>query len=109
MAARDPLICPFEYSNKPQRHIEPTTSKKIYMHVDGDMLHRLVALGGVSILRSMLYQEPHPDHRFVDFDSAATRYERFIELVHDAIGDGGYSDPVHGAVDFMRTILEPQV
>jgi len=109
MTARNSMICPFEYSNKPRKHIEPSIAKKHHLHVDGDMLYRLVALGGTSLLRAMLEQEPLLDHRFLDYDSAAVRYERFSELVHDAIGEGGHEDPVQTAVDFMRTLLQSEM
>ncbi|KAI9880096.1 MAG: hypothetical protein M1830_005341 [Pleopsidium flavum] len=109
MTGRNPLICPFEYLNKPRKHIEPSTVKKHNMHVDGDMLYRLIASGGTTVLRAMLEQEPLPEHRFFDYDSAAVRYERFSELVDDALGEGGHADPVQAAVNFMRTLLQPEM
>ena len=77
------------------------------MHVDGDILSRLLELGGVSLLRAMLAQEPQGDHRSFDYATAAVRYGRFCELVHDLVGLEGHEDLVQAAVDFMNSLLLP--
>lgn len=109
LALRNRLICPFQYSNPPRKHIEPSTKKKHYMHVDGDILIRLVNLGGASLLQAMLEQEPHPDNRFHDYETAAARYGRFCELVRDVVGGDGPEDPVQAAIDTIRNLLVPDL
>lgn len=79
------------------------------MHVDGDILSRMIDLGGASILQAMLEQEPHPDNRFVDYVSAAARCKRFRELVHDVVGGDGPEDPVQAAIDTIRAFLVPDL
>lgn len=109
LALRNRLICPFQYSNPPRKHIEPSTTKKHYMHVDGDILIRMVNLGGASLLQAMLEQEPHPDNRFLDYETAAARQGRFRELVRDVVGSDGHDDPVQAAVDTIRNLLVPDL
>lgn len=109
MAVRNPLICPFQHSNPPRKHIDPSTNRKHYMHVDGDILGRMIDLGGASVLQAMLEQEPHPDSRFVDYDTAAARCAKFRELVHDVVGRDGPDDPVQAAIDTIRSSLVPDL
>jgi hypothetical protein len=109
LALRNRLICPFQYSNPPHKHIEPSTKKNRYMHVDGDVLIRLVNLGGASLLQAMLEQEPHPDNRFHDYETAVARYGRFCELVRDVAGGDGPENPVQAAIDTIRSHLVPDL
>lgn len=109
LALRNRLICPFQYSNPPRKHIEPSTTKKHYMHVDGDILIRLVNLGGASLLQAMLEAEPHPDNRFLDYGTAAARRGRFRELVRDVVGGDEPEDPVPAAIDVIRNLLVPDL
>lgn len=109
LALRNRLICPFQHSNPPRKHLEPSTSKKHYMHIDGDILLRLVDLGGAPLLRAMLEQEPHPDNRFLDYETAAARYGRFCELVRDVVGGDRPEDHVQAAIDTITTLLVPDL
>ncbi len=109
MATRNSVICPVGYSNKPRKHIEPSTNKKHHMHVDGDLLYRVKTCGGSSLLRTMLHQESRPDHRFYDYETAVERYQRFCTLVSNAVGGHGHEDPVQAAMDFMNTFTLPGV
>ncbi len=79
------------------------------MHVDGDVLIRLVNLGGASLLQAMLEQEPHPDNRFHDYETAVARYGRFCELVRDVAGGDGPENPVQAAIDTIRSHLVPDL
>ena len=109
LAVRNRLVCPFQYLNPPRKHVEPSTTRKQYMHVDGDILTRLLNLGGASLLQHMLERNPDPDNRSLDYETAAARYERFRELVHDVVGEEGSEDPLHGAIDTIRALLVPDL
>ena len=79
------------------------------MHVDGDILVRLVTLGGASLLQTMLERKPHASNRFLDYETAAARYSRFCELVHDVIVGEGSEDPAQAAIDTIKDLLVPNI
>ena len=81
MAMRHPLICPFTYQRTHRKHIEPETGVPRYMHVDGDIILRIIDNGGARLLEEMLDREPVPEERFADFDTQEERWERFREVV----------------------------
>lgn len=86
MAERHSLICPFHPGNPHRRHIEPSDARPHYMHINGDILERIVDRGGASLLNDMLDLEPdHESH--TDFGSREERRERFEELVKEALKD----------------------
>lgn len=86
MAERHPLICPFHPGNPYRRHIEPSGARPHYMHINGDILGRLVDRGGESLLNDMLDVEPdHETH--TDFGSKGERRERFEELAKEVLKD----------------------
>ncbi|KAL9119384.1 MAG: hypothetical protein Q9187_004061 [Circinaria calcarea] len=109
MAERNADICPFTYLDRRKRHIEPSTKRRHYMHVDGDILVRLLQRGqpdSETLVQAMLDKDPDPAQRLYDFDTAASRRERFTELVKAALG--GYNgDPVEVTVDYLRVVLQP--
>lgn len=86
MAERNPLICPFHPGNAHRRHIEPSVARPHYMHINGDILERIVDRGGESILNQMLDVEPDPESH-TDFDSKEERRERFEELAKEVLKD----------------------
>ena len=109
MAERNGDICPFTYLDRRRRHIEPSTRRHHYMHVDGDILVRLLERGqpdSETLLTAMLDQDPEPAQRLYDFDTAANRRERFTELVNAALGDHD-GDSVEATVDYLRNVLQP--
>lgn len=88
MALRDPRICPYALPLVHERHIEPRSVKKQDMHINGDVLCRLLEQGGDSLLEAMLDKEPDPDpyNRSADYTTADDRRKRFVELVSAACG-----------------------
>lgn len=60
MAMRHRLICPYRETVTPMidtqhpRHIEPASSNKRFMHIDGDILNRLLEHGAEELLRDMV-------------------------------------------------------
>ena len=86
MAERNTLICPFPPGNPHRRHIEPSVARPHYMHIDGDILERVVDRGGESLLNHMLDVEPDPESH-TDFDSKEERRERFEELAKEVLKD----------------------
>ena len=108
MARRHPLICPYREKFRAMvdarhaRHIEPTTSNKRFMQVDGDILIRLLDRGGEQLLRDIVNHEPYGEDAVVDFDTAAARSQHFWELAEQA----GVDVPEFSAVVcWMRGML----
>ncbi|KAL8949081.1 MAG: hypothetical protein Q9222_004788 [Ikaeria aurantiellina] len=122
MAKRDPRICPYPHPREHERHIEPSMAKKRYMHIDGDILIRLIERGGASLLRhllskepdsehaslqqDLLLQEPDVDNRLSDFASAGAREERFWELAKD-VKDWTPARDLEGVMEWLHTMLMP--
>lgn len=86
MAERHPLICPFQTGTPHRRHIEPSDAQPHYMHINGDILERLVDRGGESLLESMLDVEPDRESH-ADFGSKEERRERFEMLAKEVLKD----------------------
>ena len=84
MAERHPLICPFHPGNPHRRHIEPSGARPHYMHINGDILERIVDRGGECLLNEMLDVEPDQESH-TDFGSKEERRERFEELAKDVL------------------------
>ncbi|KAL8793787.1 MAG: hypothetical protein Q9195_003617 [Heterodermia aff. obscurata] len=108
MARRHHLICPYREKFRAMvdarhaRHIEPRTSNKRFMQVDGDILIRLLDRGGEQLLNDMVNHEPYGEDAVVDFDTAAARSQRFWELAKQA----GVDVPEFRAVvSWMRGML----
>lgn len=109
MAARDPRICPYASPLVHERHIEPPEPKKHNMHINGDILSRLLEWGSASVLEEMLSKEPDPDNRSSDYTTAHDRQVRFRELWRAAMDD--YGKPliedamVEDAIAHLRGLL----
>lgn len=86
MAERHTLICPFHPGNPHRRHIEPSSARPHHMHVNGDILERLVDRGGKRLLNDMLDVEPDQETH-TDFGSKEERRARFEELAKDVLKD----------------------
>ncbi|KAL9026565.1 MAG: hypothetical protein Q9196_004787 [Gyalolechia fulgens] len=108
MAMREARICPYPHPLIQEKPIEPSTTKKQNMHVDGDILIRLLERGDASLLEEMLRKEPNPDFRPSDYASAHDRAERFKELVADFIHDQ-VDDPIHTTLELIRSLLLPAI
>lgn len=96
MAERNPLICPFTKPPR-KRPIEPSTAKPTDMHINGDILQRVVDRGGEKLLYGMLSAEPdlesHPD-----FETVEARWARFKELSKEVV-NANFRDKVEEAGD----------
>ena len=84
MAERNPLICPFAGRRPHRRHIEPSTARPHFMHINGDILERVSERGGEDCLREMLNVEPDLESH-MDFDSVEDRWNRFKELAGEVL------------------------
>lgn len=88
MALRDRRICPFgdEFMFR-SRHIDPCLNRRANLHVDGDILRRLLDRDAENTLRGMLECDPVPGNRpgfEADFASSLSRRERFEKLARAA-------------------------
>lgn len=87
MAERNKVVCPFKGRGPFLRHVDPSTRKPHYMHINGDILQRVVERGDEQLIKEMLDVEPDLDSH-TDFDSAEARWERFKELAGEAVDTG---------------------
>lgn len=101
MAERNLLICPFHPGNPHKRHIEPSGARPHYMHINGDILERMVDRGGESLLNEMLDVEPDQESH-TDFESREERRERFEELGKDVLVDWGEGELLERVVQWVR-------
>lgn len=106
MAMRNPVVCPFTHQGPHRMRLEPSTAKGEYMHVDGDILARIVERGGIGLLRRMLKVERSEELRFVDFDSPQERLDRFEQLVKEALVVGKGEDPVEVAMMYLTRAVQ---
>lgn len=101
MAERHPLICPFHPGNPHRRHIEPSNARPHYMHINGDILERVLDQGGEHLLNEMLDVEPDQESH-TDFESKGERRERLEELARDVLGDVKVEEVVERVVLWVR-------
>ena len=109
LSERNAEICPSNTGTLHKYHIEPSTKAKSEMHVDGDVLMRMVERGqpdGSGLLRAMLRAQPDPEQHQSDFATAADRATRFRAIVEAALGDLDERDPVDVVVSYLRVALE---
>ncbi|GAD92744.1 conserved hypothetical protein [Paecilomyces variotii No. 5] len=106
MCMRDPIICPFGSVRKRRwipAEIEPSTAKPSSMHVDGDILHRLLNYGS-EYLRQMLSIEYESSSTGNEAISTGIAIERLSELSVEVFGDS--RDPIKNVMEWLRKILE---
>ncbi|KAL9000432.1 MAG: hypothetical protein Q9169_000949 [Polycauliona sp. 2 TL-2023] len=87
MAARDPRICPYRNPQMRGLDLEPSTTRKENMHIDGDLLIRLLERGGTKLLREMLDERSSStrillDEMLID-DHSEDRWHRLRALWTD--------------------------
>ena len=90
MCERHPQVCPSKASCRPTRHLEPSQDNPRLMHINGDVLHRMIAKGGEFLLEQMLQMptpSPQSDDRRMDFETTEDRCVYFVERVADTFGD----------------------
>lgn len=95
MAERNKLICPYTRSPR-KRHIDPSTARPTDMHINGDILQRVMDRGGEKLLREMLDAEPNVGSDR-DFESAEARWARFKELSEEIAADADFKGKVEEA------------
>ena len=104
MAERNPLICPFHPGNPHKRQLEPSAARPHYMHINGDILERVLDRGGESLLNDMLNVEPDLESH-TDYGSKEDRRERFEELVKEVLKDGEGGGVLERVVLWLRYLL----
>jgi len=120
MAMQDPTVCPF-HDKFHHRNIEPSTSKKQYMQINGDILHRLLHQGGEALLGDMLDcggedrlqdmmdldsgGEEGDENRVSGSKNASARRERFKELIADVAELADGKRDIAAVVQWMRFML----
>ena len=131
---RDSIICPFSLNAKRKKRIDPLDisllevgvgsgrRKSSQMHIDGDILGRLLDNGnGITHLREMLvggYGDSQDQNTHMHMDSmgmgmGSGLLERFVELVEDLFGKFGSesesesdSDPVRVFMVWLGSLLQ---
>ena len=91
LAERNPMTCPFAEIMPHKRQLEPKADRPHRMHVNGDILKRVLERGGEECIRDMLNVEPDLEMH-TDFDSVGDRWARFREFAGEVvdIGDEGW-------------------
>lgn len=90
MCERHPEVCPTKASRRPKRHLEPSQDNPRLMHINGNVLNRMIAKGGESLLEQMLRRPtppPQSDERLVSFETREDKCVYFVELVAETFGD----------------------
>ena len=102
IAEKDVLVCPHQSRESKNRHIEPARNHKRDMHVNGDILARVLHYGGsesVEFLRDLVERDRYVADDPVDYSNAEERRKRFAELAQAVVGK------VEGRVLFERVVL----
>lgn len=110
LSMRDRTICPF--TPKRKRRWNPADmdlllpdKKPSQMHVDGDILNRLVTYGTAHLRRMLTADDPHDITSREEASSKTGRIlERFSELSEELLGKS--SDPVRDVMGWLRSLLQ---
>lgn len=108
MCEKDPRICPFTPQRKRLRNPvenESLESSPSRMHIDGDILSRLVAQGA-GYLHRMLVSGDLYDLSSHDTGTTQATMERFSVLAEDALGRS--TNQVEAVVKWLRNTLHMQ-
>ncbi|KAL4929473.1 protein thtA [Aspergillus undulatus] len=93
LCIRDPVICPFTPRRKQQRHPvgqEPLELQPSHMHIDGDILRRLVARDSEYLMRMLTGEE----------GQSTDALKLFADLAKDVLG--GSSNPAEAVMRWLR-------
>jgi len=114
LCERNGNICPLLHRKRHRQRLEPLVPTKRDMHIDGDILWRLIERGGQysgMMIQDMLDEVPDedPNRRTDEFQTLEERVARFSELARDAaVGDDSEEDDsVENTVRFLRRMLQP--
>ncbi|KAL9578292.1 MAG: hypothetical protein Q9212_005809 [Teloschistes hypoglaucus] len=107
MVMRDGRICPYARAPVHEGQIEPSSTKKENMHINGDILLRFIERGGQSLLAEMLQKTPNADSepRYTDYATAEDRSQRFRELIR-AVFPESIADDWGTVLGWMRSLLQ---
>ena len=109
LSERNKKINPTRSGERHKRHIELSKPETYDMHVDGDILMRMLERGqpesGV-LLKGMLDEVPDPDQHEFDFATAGDRLRRFKEIAEAALGNLSGRDHIDAVVSYLRVALE---
>ncbi|KAL9032451.1 MAG: hypothetical protein Q9180_006492 [Flavoplaca navasiana] len=96
MAMRESRICPYPHPRVGERDLEPSMARKRDMHIDGDILTRLLERGGRRLLEEMLDEGASGrmllDEMLVE-DLSEDRWHRFLALTKEVFGGEGAVSP----------------
>ena len=109
MAMRNTMVCPYPYPLVHERKIEPSLAKKQDMHINGDVLDRLVERGGATLLKKMLEKESDVEFRSSDYETAKYRGERFGELFTEIFKAPAADDSVERTLEWIQRLLLPAI
>jgi len=114
LCERNRTICPYMHPKRHRQRLEPLVPTKQDMHIDGDILWRLIQRGGSDsgdLIRVMLEEEASEDvsRRTDEFDTWEERYMKFSEIAENAAVGGGSrgDDAVDAVVGYLRRTLQP--
>ena len=96
LCIKDPIICPFTPKRKRQRHPvgqEPLELQPSHMHIDGDILHRLVARDS-DYLTKMLREGQN---------ESTDVFKLLAELTRDVLGES--SNPAETTMRWLKRVF----
>lgn len=105
LCVRDATICPFTPKRKRQRNPagnEPLQFQPTQMHIEGDILSRLLRLGSDHFMH-MLVTDEFYNHSSPETASPQAIWELFSELSHELLGES--ANPVEAVMGWVRRIL----
>ena len=108
MCEKDPRICPFTSKRKRRRNPVESESMELSpsrMHVDGDILSRLVSRGA-EYLHRMLVSEDLYDPAFPETGTMRATLERFSTLSRELLGES--TNDVEAVMKWLRHVLHIQ-
>ncbi|KAL9630874.1 MAG: hypothetical protein Q9204_004500 [Flavoplaca sp. TL-2023a] len=123
MAMREPRICPYPHPRVGEQDLEPSMARKRDMHIDGDILNRLLERGGRRLLEEMLDEGASGrmllDEMLVE-DLPEDRWHRFLALTKEVFGGEGAVSPnsdmqvpngelAESVLGWLRLLLMPAI
>ncbi|KAL8845126.1 MAG: hypothetical protein Q9176_000294 [Flavoplaca citrina] len=123
MAMREPRICPYPHPRVGEQDLEPSMARKRDMHIDGDILTRLLERGGRRLLEEMLDEGASGrmllDEMLVE-DLPEDRWHRFLALTKEVFGGEGAVSPnsdmrvpngelAESVLGWLRLLLMPAI
>jgi hypothetical protein len=105
VARKSPDICPFTYEDHLEESVEPV-NRPADMHVDGDVLARIVQHGNLEGVRRLRGLIEGMDCTYSGYASVEEATQRLEQLVSSASTVEKGKDPCHSAISFMRGMLQ---